>query len=175
MHPLVYVQYIFEKAEHRVTVQGHSNSKKKSTRSYQTSHTTKGRISALCNQGQSPDMAFNESVAEQNGITKIRNAASHPSNVRQVKHIKSTTLEKQPNDHMLEMIEMQKEGVRDAEKAFVQKVERSSDPCIILTMGHLVNYVVKPCKSLRFRHQFHFQVREILCNSYHIPTPLASH
>ena len=150
MHPLVFVQYIFEKAEHRVNVHGHSNSKKKSTRYYQTSHTTKERISTLCNQEKSPNMAVHESVAEEGGITKIRNAASHPSNVRQVIHIKSTTLEKQPNDHMLQLIEMQKEGVRDAEKAFVQKVKRSSDPCIILMMGHQVNYVVKPRKSLHF-------------------------
>ena len=41
MHPLVFVQYISEKAEHRVHVQGHGNSKMESSRYYRTSHTTR--------------------------------------------------------------------------------------------------------------------------------------
>ena len=147
MHPLVFVQYIFEKAEHRVNVQGHGNSKMKSSRYYRTSHTTKERISALCNQGKSPNVAFHESVAEQGGITQIRNAASHPRNVRQVKHIKSTKLVQQPNDQILELIEMQKEGARDTEKAFVRKVETSSDPCVILTTDHQLNDVARFCSN----------------------------
>ena len=108
---------------------------------------TKERISALCNQGKSPNVAFHESVAEQGSITQIRNAASHPRNVRQVKHIKSTTLVQQPNDQMLELIEMQKEGVRDTEKAFVRKVETSSDPCVILTTDQQLNDVAQFCSN----------------------------
>ena len=147
MHPLVFAQYIFKKAEHRVHVQGHGNSRMKSSRYYRTSHTTKERISALCNQGKSPNVAFHESVAEQGSITQIRNAASHPRNVRPVKHIKSTTLVQQPNDQMLELIEMQKEGVRDTEKAFVRKVETSSEPCVILTTDQQLNDVAQFCSN----------------------------
>ena len=121
MHPLVFVQYIFEKAEHRVDVQCHGNSMEKSAKYYRTSHTTKEIITALCNQGKSPNVAFHEGVAEQGGITQMRNAACHLRNVRQVKH-----------DQMLELIQMQKESASDADKAFVRRVETSSDPCVIL-------------------------------------------
>ncbi len=145
MHQLVFVQYIFEKAEHQVNVQGHGNSKDKSTKYYQTSHTTKERISAFCNQGKSPTVAFHESVAEQGGITQFTNAACHPRNVRQVKHIKRAKQEQQPNDLMLELIEMQNEGTRDADKAFVRKVETSSDPCVILATDHQLNDVAQFC------------------------------
>ena len=147
MHPLVFVQYIFEKAEHRVNVQGHGNSKKKSSRYYWIPHTTKERISTLCNQGKSPNVAFHESDAEQGGITQIQNAASHPRNVRQVKHFKSTTLVQHSNEQMLELIEMQKEGAWDAEKAFVRKVETLSDPYVILTTDHQLNDVTQFCSN----------------------------
>ncbi len=147
MHKLVFVQYVFDGAEHQVNVQGHGNAKDKSTRYYRTSHSTKENISALCQQIKSPTVAFHESVAEQGGITQFRNAACHPRNVRQITNIKAGTRKQQPNDQMLELIQMQKEGARDADKAFVRKVETSSDPCIILATDHQLNGVVRFCSN----------------------------
>ena len=147
MHGLVFVQYIFEGAEHQVNVQSHGNTKDKSTTYYRTSHATKERISALCDEIESPTVAFHESIDEQGGITQFRNAACHARNVRQVKHIKRATRNHQPNDQMLELIEMHKEGARDANKAFVRKVETSSDPCVILTTDHQLNDVARFCSN----------------------------
>ena len=79
-----------------------------------------------------PKTVFFKSIEEKGTISDFRNAASHARNVQQIKNIKKT-MEEQPGDSTLELIDMLKQGNRDKENAFVRKVETSSDPCVVLT------------------------------------------
>lgn len=48
---------------------------------------------------------------------------------------------------MLELIEMLKQGERDPKKAFVHKVETSSNPCVILATDHQLNDIKRFCTN----------------------------
>lgn len=144
MHNLVFVQYVFDGREHEVDVKGHGNTKGHQAAYYRTSHTTKERLKELCSHGTPPTAAFYESVEEKGGVKEFRNAACHSRNIRQIKHVKKT-MQHEPNDQMIELIEMQKEGARNADKAFVRKVETSSDPYVVLATNHQLNDVVRFC------------------------------
>ncbi|XP_028411673.1 uncharacterized protein LOC114534428 [Dendronephthya gigantea] len=144
MHNFVFVQYIFDGREHAVDVKVHGNSKRNKAAYYRTSHTTKERLKELCMQGKPPASTFHESIEEQGGITEFKNAACHSRNVRQIKYVKETLKEK-PGDQMMELLEMLKEGNRNADKAFVRKVETSSEPYVVLATNHQLNDVTCFC------------------------------
>ena len=145
MHNLVFVQYVFDKDEHEIDVKKHGNSKG-NTPYYRTSHQTKEILKQQCGKEKSPTAIFHESIKNVGGVKNLENAAGHARNVRQVKYVKTSRVE-QPSDQIMELNEMLKEGERDKEKAFVRKVETSSDPCVVLTTNHQLHDIVRFCTN----------------------------
>ena len=124
-----------------------------------------------------PKTVFFKSIEEKGTISDFRNAASHARNVQQIKNIKKT-MEEQPGDSTLELIDMLKQGNRDKENAFVCKVETSSDPCVVLTTDQQLKDVERFCTNpsqfsiLGVDPTFNFW--RLLCDSYYIqasPSP----
>ena len=93
-----------------------------------------------------PKTVFFKSIEEKGTISDFRNAASHARNVQRIKNIKKT-MEEQPGDSTLELIDMLKQGNRDKENAFVCKVETSSDPCVVLTTDQQLKDVERFCTN----------------------------
>ena len=93
-----------------------------------------------------PKTVFFKSIEEKGTISDFRNAASHARNVQQIKNIKKT-MEEQPGDSTLELIDVLKQGNRDKENAFVRKVETSSDPCVVLTTDQQLKDVERFCTN----------------------------
>ena len=124
-----------------------------------------------------PKTVFFKSIEEKGTISNFINAASHARNVQQIKNIKKT-MEEQPGDSTLELIDMLKQGNRDKENAFVRKVETSSDPCVVLTTDQQLKDVERFCTN---PSQFSilgvdpiFNFWRLLCDSYYIqasPSP----
>lgn len=65
-----------------------------------------------------PKMAFFKSIKEKGTTSEFKNVADHPRNVQRVKNIKRNSQEK-PEDPMLELIEMLRQGERDPRKRFL--------------------------------------------------------
>ena len=145
MHNLVFVQYVFDKNEHEINVAKHGSFKNDAPY-YRTSEKTKEKMKAQCSNKSSPTAVFHESIHDKVGVTHLENAAGHARHVRQVKYIKKAVSEK-PGDQIMELIEMVKEGERDKRKAFVRKVESSSDPCVVLRTDHQLNDVARSCTN----------------------------
>ena len=91
--------------------------------SHTTSHTTMERLKEPA-KSDPPKKAVFKSIEEKGAISDSRNAVSHARNVQQIKNMKKT-MEEQPGDPILELIDMLKQGNRDKENAFVRKVETS--------------------------------------------------
>ena len=136
---------MFDGEEHAVKIKPHGNAKNLSSEYYGTSHTTMERLKEL-SKSDPPKTAFFKSIEEKGTISDFKNAADHPRNVQQVKNIKKKSQEK-PEDPMLELIEMLKQGERDPKTAFVRKVETSSDPCVVLATDHQLNDINRFCTN----------------------------
>ena len=128
---------------HEVKIKPHGNANNISLEYYPTSHTTMERLKEL---SDPPKMAFFKSIEEKGTISDFKNMADHPRNVQQVKNIKRNSQEK-PEDPMLELIEMLKQGERDPKNAFVRKVKTLSDPCVVLATDHQLNDIQQFCTN----------------------------
>ena len=126
-------------------IKPHGNAKIHSSEYYRTSHTTMMRLKEL-SQSDPPMTAFFKSIEEKGTVSDFKNAADHARNVQQVKNIKKNSQDK-PEDPMLELIEMLKQGERDPKNAFVRKVETSSDPCVVLATDHQLNDITRFCTN----------------------------
>ena len=136
---------MFDGEEHSVKIKPHGNAKNNSSEYYRTSHTTMERLKEL-SKSDPPKTAFYKSIEEKGTISDFKNAADHARNVQQVKNVKKNAQEK-PEDPMLELIEMLKQGERNPENAFVRKVETSSDPCVVLATNHQLNDIKRFCTN----------------------------
>lgn len=104
IHDFALLQYVFDDNEHEVKVKPHGNSKSLSKEYYRTSHTTMERLKEPA-KSDPPKTVFFKSIEEKGTISNFINAASHARNVQQIKNIKKT-MEEQPGDSTLELIDM---------------------------------------------------------------------
>lgn len=68
-----------------------------------------------------------------------------PEDARNVQQIKN--FHEKPEDPMLDLIEMLKQGERDSKTAFVCKVETLSDVCIVLATDHQLSDIKRFCTN----------------------------
>lgn len=138
------VQYVFDGTEKEVKVKPHGNSK--TTKPfYRTSEKTKQRLQELADT-YSPKDVFHKSLEESGGILNLKSAGGHACDVKQIKNIKQKHQEKQGDD-FVELMQMLKEDAREPEKAFVRKVDNSSDPCIVLATNQQLLDVERFCTN----------------------------
>ena len=89
---------MFDDDEHEVKVKLHGNSKRLSKEYDRISHTIIEWLKELT-KSDPPSIEVNGTISD------FRNAASHARNVQQIKNIKKT-MEEQPGDSTLELIDM---------------------------------------------------------------------
>lgn len=94
----------------------------------------------------SPKDVFHKSLEESGGILNLKSAGGHARDVKQIKNIKQKHQEKQGDD-FVELMQMLKEDAREPEKAFVRKVDNSSDPCVVLATNQQLLDVERFCTN----------------------------
>ena len=134
MHPLVFVQYKFDRDEHEVRINPHGNRKRKSASYHRTMATTKERSKSIASTTK-PSATILKDIEEAGGIKNVKSSGAIARNVRQAKYYRACGSSGhntgEATDPLLEAIDSCKKENRD-DKKFVLEVIAAPEFSILL-------------------------------------------